>query len=104
MTDSGGRTAGWVLYVDGELQADEWKTLREAKLRAAHAGDVTSANITDEQILALAADPRSSLRTKAWCIAAMRLVYGGSRKQATQRAGARARCAAIINARNGAKP
>jgi hypothetical protein len=61
-------------------------------------GTVTAETITDEQILALGSHPLSSLNTKAWCIAAMRVTYDTSPKQLAERAEARARCAAILNA------
>jgi hypothetical protein len=60
---------------------------------------VTAATITDEQIIALGEDPRSSLTTRAWCIAAMRIIYGASKNQLRHRRKARARVAEILNRR-----
>ena len=64
---------------------------------------ITAKTITDEQIHALNKDPRSSLTTKAWCVAALRLVYGDSRRQLRERLKARGRCAEILNALTEAK-
>ena len=60
---------------------------------------LTASTVTDAQIIALGEDPRVSLQTKAWCIAAMRIVYGASEKQLAARKEARAVVAKMINER-----
>jgi hypothetical protein len=60
----------------------------------------TADNVTNEEIISLGQDPRSSLQTAAWCIEAMRMTRG-SKKAEAQRMRARARVAEILNARDG---
>lgn len=63
---------------------------------------LTADTITDEQIISLGEDPRSSLTVAAWCIAAMAMTRG-SKKAERDRRYARARCAEILNARAASK-
>jgi len=101
MSNSSGRTVSWVLYIDGDPH-EQRSTLRQAKTYALKL--TTAPAATDEQIIALGEDPSSSLKIRALCIAAMRIVYGDSVRQLRERARARARCAEIINARRDLRP
>jgi hypothetical protein len=62
---------------------------------------VTPKTLTDEQVAALAGDPRSSLLTKAWCDVATRSVSGDDSRKLAVREEARQRVCDIINEQGG---